>query len=1733
MANNFFNGWYLSAGTLLYVQSNSSAGDFGAVSGITLTTSQANLPEFLDENDPNSILNGSIKCTTKGLQFENGPLSDFDAINTDWTIEGFFRVSPKSSETLPSSIFALEIDSPGVYYCYLTIGNDGKILFAPYLRGYAPGPSEPDIFVNSEERYDDGNIHHYSIVYSKDTRFYHVRIDGKFIGKSYETTKFAITIPSVKRVNIGNPRGFSSFAGETILDEFRFSNRHRYPVDETDTDRLIPGVPSFAVQIGASKITQAERLPVVLNTKNFPDGENLYWKIIDVGTGAGTNGFQITGATQPITSVGFGTFYKYPDAAFSLVPNANSVGKTFYIEVRTLGSAGPIVARSDTFEVVSSFTSSVPYAKPMMPGLLAGLDEGRTYSILIYTQNVPLATKLYSTIKGSASSSDFPTGQYPTITSTINTLYGVSSETITTIQPIDEGVADTGEQISLEVRTGSDTGPLIGTSDDVTINDPAGTPIVQTPTYTMSATSSSVNEGSSITITVNTTNVADGTLLNWTIPGVSDFSAHSGTVVINNNSGSFVLTANADNENESNEQFAVILSDTSGNTLASITITINNVSVAAQPTYSVVPAKNSVNEGDSINFAVYTTNVSNGTTLYWTIQSNSFTDFVEYDSSQGRTGGSFTINNNTGTFTANLTNDNTTEGSETFNVSIRTGSISGQIVATSSTVTINDTSLSAPTYTLTQDGGIRGSINEGTSVSFTLTTTNVPDGTVLYPRASLGPANLDEDDFSQFPSSITVINNSANFTITAAADNKTEGTEAFLLRIYDSAAYSRIVAQIAYSFNILDTSTDIPSYTLSLSSQNIDEGGSITATVTTTNVPNGTTLVWDTGGNQDLAINTGTVTINNNIGSFTINAIEDNTTEGSESFILTIRDNTKILASSSPITINDTSTTPIPIPPTYSIVSAENNIDEGNTLTFSITTTNVPDNTILYWTVSDITQFPVGSGPVVIINGSASFNVTPILDNTTEGTTNFTASLRTDSISGPIVATSDNILINDTSRTKSYLVLTNNSNNDSSDIYPGNTITYTILTGGVEDGTTLYITNYPGTEASSFVDNLDQTTITITNDSATFEREVSENILTPKIAKIHLRTDSYTGLIVAESDLLNILPITISYSITENKASVDEGDTIVFTISATGNVPDGTPIYWELKGNFNNEDFDGPTSGQTFINSKTAFLPFDLNEDLTIESESFYLEIRELDPTGQLLATSNTITINDTTVLPTGPTYSLSSSVTSVTEGSSVTFTLNTTNLEDNSLVRWIVAGNNVNSADFLGISTLEGNFNVVANTASVTFNVNPDERTEGVEYFYLTLPDVPDAPIAPVSISDSSRAPIGDLAKFYINSNTPVIDEGVYLYFQVSATGLTSNIDVPWTLQGIPTQDILGNINRGSVRLLETQEGLWTGEVQVGILENFKTEGTRTALLTIDPGIPYILEVSQSVIVKDTSLDRDPRYNLLVDKTRVIEGGNVTVTVFATNVPDNSIVPLQILPWDDVDFHPDEADFSDIANVRQLYFPPLKNNTASYTVTVLDDFKFEQTEYFYFNIPGTIASSQVVEIIDSGNTLITSNATFSGNIILGFLDKAVLTPEIGGLTIGASDWEDLSGKLSESIYVQGRIPDASPSAGIFYQPFSYVIRSSISIELWRESIKKVLHPAGLALFSEIDTETLPGEEFNVEPKKDGPVTITDFFALTADNARLPFCASNVKYTNTRFSVDLKSDFAYYIHKEL
>jgi hypothetical protein len=108
----------------------------------------------------------------------------------------------------------------------------------------------------------------------------------------------------------------------------------------------------------------------------------------------------------------------------------------------------------------------------------------------------------------------------------------------------------------------------------------------------------------------------------------------------------------------------------------------------ASATYTVSTSTSSVNEGQSITFVITTTGVPANTVLYWTLNSISGIDLTPTQSS-----GNFTINSSSnGTVALTIFADQLTEGTETFTISIRTGSTTGTVVATSPTITIADTS---------------------------------------------------------------------------------------------------------------------------------------------------------------------------------------------------------------------------------------------------------------------------------------------------------------------------------------------------------------------------------------------------------------------------------------------------------------------------------------------------------------------------------------------------------------------------------------------------------------------------------------------------------------------------------------------------------------------------------------------------------------------------------------------------------------------------------------------------------------------------------------------------------------------------------------------------------------------------------------------------------------------------------------------------------------------------------
>jgi hypothetical protein len=214
----------------------------------------------------------------------------------------------------------------------------------------------------------------------------------------------------------------------------------------------------------------------------------------------------------------------------------------------------------------------------------------------------------------------------------------------------------------------------------------AYTPFIS-PTYSLVAGATSVNEGAVANFTLNTTNVTSGTSIPYTLSGISSADvfggALSGNAVVNS---SGVATISVSLLNDLLTEGPETLTVTAGGASAS---TVVNDTSKAIATYSLVAGAKSVNEGSVANFTLNTTNVAAGTTVGYTLSGVSTADVFG-----SLLGGSATVNaSGIATISVTLLNDLLTEGAETLTVTA--GGATASIL-------VNDTSI---TFVGIIDGG--------------------------------------------------------------------------------------------------------------------------------------------------------------------------------------------------------------------------------------------------------------------------------------------------------------------------------------------------------------------------------------------------------------------------------------------------------------------------------------------------------------------------------------------------------------------------------------------------------------------------------------------------------------------------------------------------------------------------------------------------------------------------------------------------------------------------------------------------------------------------------------------------------------------------------------------------------------------------------------------------------------------------------------------------------------------
>jgi LCCL domain len=691
------------------------------------------------------------------------------------------------------------------------------------------------------------------------------------------------------------------------------------------------------------------------------------------------------------------------------------------------------------------------------------------------------------------------------------------------------------------------------------------------------------------------------------------------------------------------------------------------------------------NEGTTVTFILTATNVYRASLQWTTTGATSSADFATGTLTSGNIEIDTTTTPYTTTISFPISNDNLTEGAEELTVKVRIfkdnfdGTYNYED-ACSATVSILDTSKNHPTYAFAAPYNSADAVmNEGTTYPVTVNTTWVPHGTILYwsIRNStsvfgdftgdlFGSCVVTQTSFITISDGSTVTKDgSGTIQITPKADLLTEGTEYFYIDLRLNSQSDPAVILSSARIAIGDTSVEktiIAPARLDV----YEYAGSWTFSIGTTGYPVGTTLYWQVvhGSTNDADF---VGPLNGPLNLFDVQGsirgvgrlgiiIEDNKTEGTETFSIVIKESqaSTVILATIPCTITDTSLDPV-----FTFLDPPTSINEGTTYTFNISCT-APITTNLFYSVTGLTANSTTDflGSVELngfsmTSGAGGFELTPKADTITEGPETFIIKIyrsTADYLANKPVATSPTITINDTSAAASITVP------QTLTLTEGTSSSISAVVVGYPLGTTFYWKLIHGTtNAADFLQtNLSGTTYGVS--------QTTSGIYEARIATLSAKADTTTegpetfSIIIKSSEASTVVLATIAGIITDtstdpvyvfvapyntNNATMNEGTPYNVVVNAMSGsaiaTTFNTTIYYSVSGTVNaNVDFTGSVNINplNIVNGVGLISLTPIADSLTEGDETFVIKIWKDLASWQArtnpLAASGTITVNDT-----------------------------------------------------------------------------------------------------------------------------------------------------------------------------------------------------------------------------------------------------------------------------------------------------------------------------------------------------------------------------------------------------------------------------------------------------------------------------------------------------------------------
>lgn len=806
------------------------------------------------------------------------------------------------------------------------------------------------------------------------------------------------------------------------------------------------------------------------------------------------------------------------------------------------------------------------------------INEGQGVTFVISTTNVPPDTTLYWTLNSITGTDLSPTQSSGSFTIGANlsgyvTLYASEDE-------LEEGT----ESFSITIRTGSTSGTDVGTSPTVTIVD-TSTPSSGWSLY-LSDSSTSINGGSTKTLVLSYFDIGVQSLPTYS------FSSNNANLTISNSSGTMngnydseageyvniekQVTITAANINGGNQSVIITARSPNGGTVRRLlSLTINDVQ---QPTVTLTPASSSISINTTTTITVTTsestTSLTSGDV---TVSSGSISNFSGSGTSYSftytapGTGGTATISIAAGAFQDSVGNNNTA------------GSTSITIVA--------PTFYDAPqisNFTANPSSGQNETTQRSVTFSFDVTDNSYSYnqryngstfiGTNFY-WAIEGNAEVSGDDFDSsiygtLQSVDGTVNRSASITI--KTDQLTEtGTQQYRVNFYRNGPYTGTPYYQSSWYTISDTSTTpvVLSYNVSPSSGSVSEGSALNFNITTSNVPDGTTLYWTLSGTN-------------------INGIDYNETQYQSAISTT---NTGGGAAGYATIVHQLYQKHL------GRFAEQGGLDYwvGQLVANNDSVAGV-ENNIAAATIAGNSD----SGSVIIYSNSATVSGSVVADITSENTETFTFSLRTGSTSGPVVKTatvtvsdsstppsspsinsfsaSPSSITNGSSTTLSWStsganvvkisgVGTYNASTTSISVSPSSTTTYTLtainVAGQATSSTTVTVTE-PVVQISGITFSPSPV-----NNAGSYTVTVSQNITSTSANQITLTFDQRTpngsnNIFSPPGHLITIPAGSTSGSFSSTVSGADLRHNAQLT--ATGSISTGSANTWAVVGGNSN-----------------------------------------------------------------------------------------------------------------------------------------------------------------------------------------------------------------------------------------------------------------------------------------------------------------------------------------------------------------------------------------------------------------------------------------------------------------------------------------------------------------------------------------------------------------------------------